>query len=306
MQRYYPEGKLCTEKACARTLASPELMRQAMEEGTVLESHALICGASHDLFVDIPHAKGIIPREEGAVGIREGTVRDIALLSRVNKPVCFVVTDIREENGLPLYILSRERVQRRCLDEYISSLRVGDVIPARVTHMEPFGAFVDIGCGIPSLIPIDAISVSRISHPNDRFYNGQNIFAVVKSIDGGRICLSHRELLGTWEQNAERFEVGATVPGVVRSVESYGIFIEIAPNLAGLSELRPGIEQGQSVSVGIKAIRPDRMKVKLTIVDVIQGRAPASAFDYYITSGHIGRWQYNPDCCTKTVVTEFD
>ncbi len=305
MQRFYPEGRLISERGNFRTISSPELMRQAMEKGTVLEAQALMCGAAHDLIVDIPHARGIIPREEGAVGIREGTVRDIALLSRVNKPVCFVVTEIREENGLPLYILSRERVQRRCLDEYISRLTPGDVIPARVTHMEPFGAFVDIGCGIPSLIPIDAISVSRISHPNDRFYNGQSIFAVVKSIEDGRVCLTHRELLGTWEQNAERFEVGATVPGVVRSVESYGIFIEVAPNLAGLAELRGGIEPGQSVTVGIKAVRPDRMKLKLTIVDVLNGKAPAARFDYFITSGHIDRWQYNPEGCEKRVVTVF-
>ena len=305
MQRSYPEGKLFGEKSNQRTLSSPELMRRAFEEGRVLEAQALMCDAAHDLVVDIPNARGIIPREEGAVGIREGTVRDIALLSRVNKPVCFVITDILEENGLPLYILSRERVQRRCLDEYISSLNSGDVIPARVTHMEPFGAFVDIGCGIPSLIPIDAISVSRISHPNDRFYNGQNIFAVVRSVENGRVCLSHRELLGTWEENAARFEVGSVVPGVVRSVESYGIFIELAPNLAGLAELRSGIEAGQSVTVGIKAVRPDRMKLKLTIVDVGNGKAPTSAFDYFITSGHINRWQYNPEGCQKTVITEF-
>jgi Fe-S cluster assembly ATP-binding protein len=61
------------------------------------------------------------------------------------------------------------------MNEYISKLACGDVIPAKVTHLEPFGCFADIGCGIVSLIPIDAISVSRISHPGDRFFNGQDI-----------------------------------------------------------------------------------------------------------------------------------
>ena len=42
----------------------------------------------------------IIPREEGAIGIREGTVRDIAVISRVNRPVCFIITDFAvDENG---------------------------------------------------------------------------------------------------------------------------------------------------------------------------------------------------------------
>lgn len=305
MHGFYPEGRLCMSEEHAAVLRSPELMEKAFKEQTILEAQAVMCDASHDLIVDIPNARGVIPRKEGALGIAEGTTRDIALLSRVNKPVCFVIDEISEQNGMPLYILSRAKAQRRCMDQYISKLSCGDVIPARVTHMEPFGAFVDIGCGIPSLIPIDAISVSRISHPNDRFYNGQNIYAVVKSIDGERISLTHRELLGTWEQNSLRFEVGSTVPAIVRSVESYGIFIEVAPNLAGLAEPREGILPGQCVSVNIKALKPDRMKLKLAIVDVLHGRSPSISFDYFIKEGHIDKWIYSPKNCTKSVITDF-
>lgn len=138
------------------------------------------------------------------------------------------------------------------MGEYISKLTPGDIIDARVTHLEQFGCFVDIGCGIPSLIPIDAISVSRISHPSDRFFTGQYIKAVVKSNDGSRICLTHKELLGTWEENASLFSSGETVSGIVRSIEDYGIFVELAPNLAGLAEPKENIHAGQSISVYIK------------------------------------------------------
>ena len=48
------------------------------------------------------------------------------------------------------------------MEHYISKLIPGDIIPARITHLEAFGAFADIGCGIVSLLPIDTISVSRI------------------------------------------------------------------------------------------------------------------------------------------------
>ena len=51
---------------------------------------------------------------------------------------------------------------------------------AKITHLETFGAFCDIGCGNVALLPIDAISVSRISHPKDRFQVGDNIKAIVK------------------------------------------------------------------------------------------------------------------------------
>lgn len=112
-----------------------------------------------------------------------------------------------------------------------------------MTHLEPFGAFCDIGAGISALMPIDGISVSRIPHPCVRFSVNQDIKAVVKSIDeNGRITLSQKELLGTWEENASKFAPGETVPGVIRSVEDYGIFVELAPILQGL----PNAPQGRA------------------------------------------------------------
>ncbi|MBR1723930.1 MAG: S1 RNA-binding domain-containing protein, partial [Ruminococcus sp.] len=219
---------------------------------------------------------------------------------------CFVITDIGvTAQGARVYTLSRAEAQRRCMEQYVSRLTPGDVIPARVTHLESFGAFVDIGCGIPSLIPIDAISVSRISHPADRFYNGQYIYAAVKSFDGSRVCLTHRELLGTWEQNCARFEVGAIVTGIVRSIESYGVFIELAPNLAGLAEPHPGLIPGQTVTVGIKAMKPEKMKLKLALIDADHTSRPPASQVYYIKEGHIDRWRYSPERCTKLVETVF-
>ncbi len=304
MNRFYPEGRLFLTNENTRILHSPELMKEACESGTILEARAVMCDAAHNIIVDIGGERGIIPREEGALGIAEGTTRDIAVLSRVNKPVCFVVKQVRASQ--PKYILSRVAAQKRCMDEYVGRLRSGDVIPAAVTHLEPFGAFVDIGCGIPSLIPIDCISVSRISHPSDRFFNGQSIFAVVKEFKDGRVCLSHKELLGTWEENCAQFEIGSTVAGIVRSVESYGVFIEIAPNLAGLAEPREDLCAGQRVSVNIKAVKPERMKLKLAVVNVLDETRPPDKLKYYITSGRLRRWEYSPENCSKIIISEFD
>ena len=79
-----------------------------------------------------------------------------------SKPTCFIVTDIDESTDPPTAWLSRTIVQQKVQDRMLDSLRPGDVIPARVTHLEPFGAFVDAGCGVPSLIGIENLSVSRI------------------------------------------------------------------------------------------------------------------------------------------------
>ena len=304
---YLPEGILFEQSENRCCLASVTSLYEAMAAGKILEARAVLCSESHDLTVDLGAARGIIPREEAAIGIAEGSTRDIAIISRVGRPVSFVIQSMeRDTAGRVTAVLSRRAAQERCVNEYLSQLRPGDIIPARITHLESFGAFADIGCGIISLMPIDAISVSRISHPKDRFRPGQMIKAVVRSLEGGRISLSHKELLGTWAENAAVLSPGETVSGIIRSVEDYGIFVELSPNLAGLAEPKPGILPGQQASVYIKNILPEKMKVKLVIIDAFDDPIPQSAFRYRQQSGHISRWRYSPAECRRIIETVFD
>ena len=303
---YRPEGCVFETASNQRYIATAEGLSEAMEKGFILEARVKMCTSSHDLVIELPCAKGFIPREDGALGIKEGKTRDIALISRVNKIVCFKVKSLNiAENGELTATLSRKAAQEECMREYISKLSSGDIIDARVTHFEQFGAFVDIGCGLPSLLPIDTMSVSRISHPSDRFKIGQLIKTVVKSNEENRIFLTHKELLGTWEENAANYNAGETVSGVVRSIEEYGVFVELAPNLAGLAEPKEGIHIGQSVSVYIKAILPDKMKVKLIIVDVCSETSSPAPIDYYISSDHINSWNYSTASSEKNISTVF-
>ena len=237
----------------------------------------------------------------------DGSVRDIALISRVGKPVAFRVTGFEQgADGETRAVLSRRAVQADCVQKLIRRLAAGDVIGARVTHLESFGVFADVGAGLSALMPIDSISVSRIPHPNVRFQPGQDIRAVVKGVDEqDRITLSHKELLGTWEQNAAEFEAGQTVAGVVRSVEKYGVFVELTPNLAGLAEYAEGVEAGQGASVYIKSILPERMKIKLIIVDSFAGTAAIPPVRYFTDCDHLDRWIYSPETCGKVIETVF-
>jgi small subunit ribosomal protein S1 len=309
MPRYLPEGILIQSAENRQHIEKPGGLEQAMEDGLILEARAMLCDSNHNLIVDLAGRRGIIPRTEGALGIAEGSTRDIAVISRVGKPVCFKVTGFGPgKDGRHYVQLSRRAAQQDCQDHYLSALRPGDIIPARVTHLEPFGSFVDIGCGVVSLIPIDTISVSRIAHPSDRFCPGQDIFAVVRGRDPlGRITLSHKELLGSWVENAEQFSPGETVAGIVRSVESYGIFVELSPNLAGLAEPKPGVRPGQQASVYIKSLIPEKMKVKLIIVDAFDAPCPPrSPLPYRITEGRLRCWRYSPPQSDRVVETVFE
>lgn len=306
---YLPEGSYTALPEIRQTLCSLDGLRRAQDEGMILEAVAQRCTAAHDLLFDFGFAGGILPRACGALGVAEGDTREIAILSRVGKPTCFAVTEIDESADTPVVWLSRTIVQQRAQDHFLDTLHPGDVIPAVVTHLENFGAFVDIGCGVASLIGIENLSVSRIFHPSDRLRVGQRICAAVRTVDpvSRRISLTHRELLGTWEQNAAQFAAGETVRGVVRSVEPYGVFIELAPNLSGLAEARGDLAPGTVVSVYIKSILPQRMKIKLTVIDVLAPSAEPDPPPYFITDGHIDEWVYTPPCCDrKYIATVFE
>ncbi len=306
MCEFYPEGILLNTPSNRRRTESLAALTEAVIAEEVVEARAVLCDSEHNLHVELPCMSGIIRREEGALGIAEGTTRDIALISRVSKPVSFIVTGFEyTPDGERRAVCSRRAAQQKCRDTYLAHCRPGDVIAARVTRLESFGAFCDIGCGIPALLPIASISVSRISHPADRLFVGMDIHCVISSVEGSRICLSQRELLGTWEENAALFTQGETVAGIVRSVEDYGVFIELTPNLAGLAEPREGVRVGQYAGVYIKNILAEKMKLKLVLIDAQDSVDLPPPLKYFITEGHIDRWQYSPDNCHKMIETVF-
>ena len=297
---YYPEGMF--PKSLRADEMTREQLKKACLEGTILEATARSATPQHDLLVDLGGIQGIIPRADTAIGIADGTVRDIAILSRVGKPVCFQIASV---DGLydsrPTLKLSRKAAQQEALHYLLHDIPTGTVLPAVVTHLDRFGAFCDIGCGNVSLLSIEHISISRINHSRDRFQEGQHIFVAIGSQDPvlGRINLTHKELLGTWQENAQNFSVGETVVGVVRSVKDYGVFIELSPNLSGLAEYREDLRPGDRVSVYIKAIVPERQKVKLIVIRTLPEDVPLPPLHYYKTSGSVQGWHYTrtPACC---------
>ena len=308
---YLTEGSYLLNGTNREYIGSLYGLERAMNEGIILESTAIKCDNDLRLTVDLGSYVGYINKEDAVLTFGEET-KDIAVITRVGKPVCFKVIGIdRDCYGDPIIRLSRKEAQKEYVDNVLKWVKPGDILPAKVTHLEQFGAFVDIGCGIISLLSIDSISVSRISHPRDRFNIGSDIRCIVKKNEdeGKRIYVTHKELLGTWEENVSKFNIGQTVTGIVRSVEDYGIFVELSPNLAGLAEFKSDVHPGQSAAVFIKNIIPERMKVKLVLIDTYD--TPGIISDkcrYFIPEEetHINEWTYSPIVCEKNIKTCFE
>ncbi len=271
-------------------------LRAAMESGTVLEAVAQRCDPRQNLHFTLGPVAGILPRTEALSPWISGSEREISVISKVGKQICFTVKSVEaDEKGAPVAYLSRRIPQEEAL-EHLLRLSPGAVVTAKVTHLASFGAFLDVGRGVVAMLPIEQISVARIAHPKDRFRVGQKILAAVLSTDPEkhRLTMTHKELLGTWMENASWFSPGETVPGIVRSVKEYGSFIELTPNLSGLADAREGLSPGDRVSVYVKSIRPERMKIKLQLIERLPPDPTPPPLRYQVTDGVLERWTYSP------------
>ena len=116
-----------------------EQLKKAYQEGTILEATARSATPAHDLLVDLGAVQGLIPRDDTAIGISDGSVRDIAILSRVGKPVCSShhIHGRALDDPRPKIRLSRKAAQLEALDYLLDTLPVGTVLPAVVTHPGP-------------------------------------------------------------------------------------------------------------------------------------------------------------------------
>ncbi|MPN44587.1 hypothetical protein SDC9_192152 [bioreactor metagenome] len=82
--------------------------------------------------------------------------------------------------------------------------------------------------------------------------------------------------------------------------------MELTPNLSGLADGREDISEGDSVSVYLKSIRPERMKIKLQIIEKLPREAAPQPLKYQITDGQLTHWVYSPPNYEKDpVVTDF-
>ncbi|MDR0354325.1 MAG: 30S ribosomal protein S1 [Deltaproteobacteria bacterium] len=136
---------------------------------------------------------------------------------------------------------------------------IGTIIEGKIKNITDFGAFIGIDEGIDGLVHISDISwTRRFKHPSDVFKKGDQVRAVILSIDRDqeRFSLGIKQLEeDPWVVAFNRFPVGETVIGKVTNVTDFGVFIELAEGVEGLihvseSGLPKGKPLSESFSVG--------------------------------------------------------
>ncbi|NNE67660.1 MAG: 30S ribosomal protein S1 [Pyrinomonadaceae bacterium] len=175
--------------------------------------------------------------------------------------------------------LGIKQLQANPWDTIAERFHVGTKIEGKVRNLTDFGAFVEVEEGVDGLVHVSDISWSKkIKHPKDVLKKGQEVEAVVTNIDveGRRLSLSIKELTpSAWEQFTNEHKAGDVIKGTISRFASFGVFVELAPDLEGLchiSELsedriedpEDDFEIGQELEFKILRIEHDVEKIGLS------------------------------------------
>jgi small subunit ribosomal protein S1 len=137
--------------------------------------------------------------------------------------------------------LSLRAIEPNPWEQVADTHHVGSRIKGVVRNLTDFGAFVEIVPGVDGLVHISDMSwTRRISHPSEVVQKGEEVEAVITSVDvvNQRISLSMKELLpNEWEEYANSHGVGDLVAGVVTNITDFGVFVELAPGVEGLCHI---------------------------------------------------------------------
>ena len=265
-------GSVVLKRTLGRGGHVPGELEQALAHGIAVEG--VVTGENKGGFdVQIGAVRAFCPGSQ--IDRRRGDAAGY-----VGQRLRFRVTKI-ESGGRNIVVSRRALLEEEAAQQAAETwerVQVGAILQGRVSSVQEFGAFVDLG-EVEGLIHVSELGHSRVSHPSEVLKPGQLVEVKVLKVEPGesggraRIGLSMRALApDPWATARQQFPIGTTLPGIVRRLESFGAFVEIAPGVDGLVHVskltldRRIAHPRQVVSVG------DRVEVTVLTVDDAQRR----------------------------------
>lgn len=188
----------------------------------------------YGLFVEV--AKGI----EGLVHISEVSwtdrINDLGQRYRVGDEIKVLVVSLDKDNRR--MSLSVKQLDKNPWEQVDKTFEIGQKIKGKISNITDFGVFVQLLPGIDGLVHISDLSwTEHIDHPKDRYSIGQEVEAVVLSIDkdNKKISLGIKQLqTDPWENVANEYPMNTIVDGEVSKVTNFGAFIKLPSGIEGL------------------------------------------------------------------------
>ncbi|MCB9206755.1 MAG: 30S ribosomal protein S1 [Ignavibacteriales bacterium] len=245
---------------------------EGLDKGQILEG---IVKAITDfgVFVDLGGVDGLVHITD----LSWGRINHPSEVVKLDEKIKVVVTDFDMEKKR--ISLSLKQLQPHPWENIDTNYKIGDKVAGRVVSLTDYGAFIEIEKGIEGLIHISEMSwTQHISHPSQHVSMGQNVEAVILSLDKGekKISLGMKQLTpDPWQELLKKYPVGSKHTGTARNLTNFGVFVELEPGIDGLVHIsdlswtkkvrHPGeiVKKGEQLEVIVLSIDTEDRKISL-------------------------------------------
>ena len=161
-----------------------------------------------------------------------------------------------------------------------------------VTNIADYGAFIELEEGVEGLVHVSEMSWTKKNvHPGKIVSTTETIEVEVLDVDEEkrRISLGIKQCQDNpWSTFGDRFPVGSTITGDVRSVTEFGLFIGLDGDIDGMAHLsdlswdKSGEEalaeykKGDTVDAKILEVDTEKERISLGIKQLIKDTGPAA------------------------------
>jgi small subunit ribosomal protein S1 len=157
----------------------------------------------------------------------------------------------------------------------------------RVTSLELYGAFVDIGAERDGLVHVSQIREERVNRVADVLEEGDVVTVWVRDVDPerGRIDLT---MIEPPEHSIDDLEPDQVLVGKVTKLAPYGAFVDIGVGRDGLvhiSEMAEGhtdkpsevVQVGDEIEVRVVRVDQKRRRIELSLLGIAEDEAEVNA-----------------------------
>ncbi len=238
------------------------------------------------LSVEVNGIRGFLP--SGQVDL--SFIQDLS--GYINQRLTVVVTEANQsERNL---VVSRKKLlqaeRERQQESFWETLEEGQIHDAKVTSLQSYGAFVNLGPS-DALLPISELSWGRVGTVSEIIKVGQALKVKITRLDRikKKISVSLKALeTSPWDTIKERLHVGSRITGKVTRTTQFGAFVEIEPGIEGMvhiSEIstqrvfriHDALPAGKDVEVEVLTLDLEQRRIGLSLKSIAVAKAKAEA-----------------------------
>lgn len=240
--------------------------RLVFEVGEFVQGRVVIIRNDH-VYVDLK------AKEEGRLNyFEDGFVNDDL---DVGDEATFLVTAVSPEGTIQL---SRKNVETLLHErEILATLQPGDVVAGTLTQNSKNGWIVDIN-GLKAFLP-SSQEFLVIPKEGAEALLGTAIEAEIDSIENNSVALTRKAFASQIKRATKanfiaQLQVADIVPGTVKNLTDFGVFIQIAPGIIGFCHIsdigKQQLEPGQQVKCRILKIDREKNRISLGLKQVTE------------------------------------